>query len=1170
MELKDLLSLALDNKISIFEVLNSYHNEEDYINFEKEYLLYQNDYMVEQSNDDIIIKQSKRARIFCYIAKSFCKKRREAFGEQEFSLLNDEKVSNPNILELSMDWDDLEEPIKQNVESTYDGLVLSLTNKAKVDIGYIAKICGITPEKAILDLRGLIYLNPEKWNKNPYIGWETSDEYLSGLMSVKLQKAMEASKDYPFLFRKNVLAINKIYPDVVSSDEIYVALGSPWVPTTIIDNFVTHLLGSYGSYVKHDNITGTWEVPSLRQYYFISNRSLTYTWGTKRCNALRILENSLNLKKPMIYDQTYGLKSDGSHGDIYVLNKEETALAQEKQKEMAIEFQKWIWSDSHRKQKLLTIYEDKYSSYVRRKYDGSFLTFPGMSDSIKLFDYQKNAVARILFSKNVLLAHDVGSGKTYEMIAAGMELKRIGISKKILYVVPNNIVGQWSNLFKILYPKANVLVVEPKSFTPNKRQNVLKIIKNEEFDGIIMAYSCFDLIPLSIKSKINSLENEKENISAEQRGIFSNTTILSNRKKSINKKLLALREQAKKKEDMTFDKLDIDRIFLDEAHNYKNVPIQTKMSHVLGVNATGSKKCQQMLDKIRFVQSQNNGGGIVMATGTPITNSITEAYILQLYLQPGELNLLDLQSFDAWVSMFAEVTNDFEIDVTTNSYRLATRFSKFHNLPELTSLLSSVADFHKLDKENGLPTFNGYIDIKINKTDSFTEFLGGISKRADMIRSHLVSRDIDNMLKITTDGRKAALDLRLIDNNKYFFYANSKVAQCAKNVFMEYCSGCDNKTTQLIFCDSSTPKETFNMYDELSRLLINMGIKAEEIAYIHDATTEKKRASLYEKVRNGEIRILIGSTFKLGLGVNVQDKAKALHHLDIPWRPADMTQREGRILRQGNTNESINIYRYVTEGSFDAYSWQLLETKQKFINDLLSGSLDVRDGDEIDSTVLSYGEIKALAIGNPIIKERTEIINEITRLKLIQSKKNAIRLENQRELLEIPSRINIQQGSLDKALQDYEFIKTLEIKKQDDLNKEEKDNRKDLRDKLDNLILNNVLMPFDRVAFDYYGFKVILPKDMTKEKPFLMMQRNGNYKLDMSDSKTGNLIRIDNFVLNFEKTVNEFRNNIKKLKQRKEDLESEIVTKDNTYEQISELKKKLIEINERLGLKNEK
>lgn len=1169
MELKELLSLALDNKISIFEVLNFYHNEEDYIDFEKEYLSYQNDYMFEQNSDDIIIKQSKRARIFCYIAKSFCKKRKEAFGEQEFSLSKKEKPSNSNLLELSMDWNDLEEPVQQNVESTYDGLVLSLTNKAKVDIGYIAKTCGITPEKVILDLRGLIYLNPEKWDKNPYIGWETADEYLSGLMSVKLQKAMDASKDYPFLFRKNVLAINKIYPDVASSDEIYAALGSPWIPTTVIDDFVTHLLGCYGSFIMHDNITGTWEVPNTRQYYSVSNKSLTYTWGTKRCNALRILENSLNLKNPMIYDQTYGLKSDGSHGDIYVLNQEETALAQEKQKEMAEEFQKWIWSDPHRKQKLLTIYEDKYSSYVRRKYDGSFLTFPGMSDSIKLFDYQKNAVARILFSKNVLLSHDVGSGKTYEMIAAGMELKRIGISKKILYVVPNNIVGQWFNLFKIIYPKANVLVVEPKNFTPNKRQDMLKTIKNVDFDGIIMAYSCFDLIPLSIKSKINSLENEKENINAEQRGISTNTAILSNRKKAINKKLLALKEQTKKKEGITFDELNIDRIFLDEAHNYKNVPIQTKMSHVLGVNATGSKKCQQMLDKIRYVQSQNNGGGIVMATGTPITNSITEAYILQLYLQPGELNLLDLQSFDAWVSMFAEVTNDFEIDVTTNSYRLATRFSKFHNLPELTSLLSSVADFHKLNKENGLPTFNGYTDIKIDKTNVFTEFLSEISKRADMIRSHLVSRDIDNMLKITTDGRKAALDLRLIDCDKYFFDSNSKVAQCAKNVFMEYCSGYDNKTTQLIFCDSSTPKETFNMYDELSRLLINMGIKPEEIAYIHDATTEKKRASLYEKVRNGEIRILIGSTFKLGLGVNVQDKAKALHHLDIPWRPADMTQREGRILRQGNTNESINIYRYVTEGSFDAYSWQLLETKQKFINDLLSGSLDVRDGDEIDSTVLSYGEIKALAIGNPIIKERTEIINEITRLKLIQSKKNAIRLENQRELLEIPSRINIQQDLLDKALQDYDFVKTLEIKKPEDLNKEEKDNRKDLREKLDDLILNNVLMPFDKCAFDYCGFKVILPKDMSKEKPFVIMQRNGNYKLDMSDSKTGNLIRIDNFVLNFEKKVNEFKNNIENLNQRKVDLEAEILTKDNTYEQINELKKKLIEINERLGLKNE-
>lgn len=1085
-----------------------------------------------------------------------------------------------NNLDLDMSWDDeaLEktEFITNNVN---DALVLSLANKAEVDINYISQITNLDPDKVIEELKGQIFQNPEKWNDNKYEGFEIASEYLSGNMYQKLAVAKDANDNYPGHFYENIEAIKKVYPKIVDINDIYVSLGSPWIPCDIIDDFIIHILGKpldvfswrvAEHFTRYDKLTGTWEVKNANRY---DGRNIKYysVWGTVRYNALKVLSSALNMRKPLIYDKAYGMKADGTYGDIEVLNKEETLLAQEKQRRMINEFKNWVWTDKKRRDRLFKIYKEKYASFIQRKYDGSFLTFPNINPNIKLFDYQKNAVARILFSKNVLLAHDVGSGKTYEMAVAGMELKRIGISKKNMYVVPNNIVGQWVRLFKDIYPNANLLVVEPKNFTPKKRQDTLRLIRDTDYDGIIIAYSCFDNIPLSIEAQINMLEEEKLKILNSESSVFSYVATLDARKERINKKILELK--LKKKDDsICFDDLKINRIFLDEAHNYKNVPIDTKMKHVLGINAAGSKKAQDMLQKVRIVQKHNDGAGLIMATGTPITNSVTEAYILQLYLQPGTLNILDISSFDSWAGMFGETNTEFEIDVTTNSYRMATRFSKFHNLPELTNLLSMVADFHKMDKENGLPDFDGYIDIKINKTPEFEEFLKDISYRADKVRNKKVSRKDDNMLMITTDGRKAALDLRLINEHKYSFSIYSKVAECAKNIYVEYIKGDYDKTTQLVFCDTSTPKDGFNIYDELSNILINMGIPKKEIAYIHDANSEKERLDLYDKVRQGFIRVLIGSTFKLGLGVNVQDKAKALHHLDIPWRPADMTQREGRILRQGNTNKGINIYRYVTEGSFDAYSWQLLETKQKFISDLLSGSLKQRDGEEIDEIVLSYGEIKALAIGDPLIKEKVEVTNEIQRLHLLQSKNASIRFENQQELLEIPHRIRNIEKLLDRAKEDYEYTKTLNFNT-DDLTKQEKETlqleRMDIRNKIDDALNNNVLINVEREFMDYKGFKIKLPAYMTKEKPYLILQRVGTYNVEMGESLTGNLIRIDNFIEGFERVISNYQEALKNLTIKKDGLIEESNKKDDTFEQIEVLMHKLNNIDERLGLENE-
>ena len=798
-------------------------------------------------------------------------------------------------------------------------------------------------------------------------------------------------------------------------------------------------------------------------------------------------------------------------GKKRVINKDETVLAIEKQQKMIAEFQKWVWKDEKRKERLETIFENNFSCVRRRIFDGSFLDFPTMSPEVQLYPYQKNAAARILFSPNTLLAHEVGSGKTYVMIAAGMEMRRMGLSKKNLYVVPNNIVGQWQNIFLSMYPAAKLLTVEPKSFTPSKREKMLEKICDEEFDGIIMAYSCFEQIPLSQKFYVDQLQDTLARIKEIAEDTKKNTSKLQKQKEKISKQLAELTVTlGMLSGDVYFDDMGITRLFVDEAHNYKNVPVETKTDRVLGIKNGGSKKCADMMNKVRTVQK--SGGGVVMATGTPITNSITDAFIMQKYLQNGELGLLDLQNFDSWIGMFAERVTEFEIDVDTSSYRLATRFAKFHNLPELTSLFSQIADFHQLDQTNSIPDFDGYSDALVAKTQDFSDYLHDISVRADAVRHGHVARTTDNMLKITTDGRKAALDLRLI-STKYGFTYQSKAARCAENVFKIYQN---TAGTQLIFCDTSTPKAGFNMYDEMRRLLTRMGIPNNEIAYVHDAVSESKRSLLFEMMRKGQIRVLIGSTFKLGMGVNVQDMLIAVHHLDVPWRPADMTQREGRILRQGNKNPKVEIYRYITEGSFDAYSWQLLETKQRFITGLLSGTYTERDGTDIEDTVLNYAEIKALAVGNPLVKKRVETANELSRYLTLQRKLVETRLRLEKELRELPSQIAYQNGLIESARKDkgyYDsYIHSLPVPATTAEKNEEAAKRKGIREMIFAAIKTNELKTAESMLMMYRGFQIVLPANMKKEKTFIWLQRSGRYYVELGDTEVGALIRIDNFL----------------------------------------------------------
>ena len=1167
-------------------------------------------------------------------------------------------IQEVTSMDLPLDWENLfnADARTQGVhtDSIPDALILSLTTLGRVDVEYMSAVTGEDYKTVISALKGAIYQNPDTWDECFYKGWETAEEYLSGNLMRKWKAAKAANEAYDGYFSDNLEAIEKVLPANVAAKDIYVTLGSPWVPADVIDDFILHLFGNplremwvdctaerrwvkvcpksecddqdcpywqahisesgikLPDYYKtiHDEYTGTWEIPHKSRYH--GSLAVRSVYGTKRMEALHILEKTLNMKALEVKDEISC--PTNKSGKKRVINQSETIAAMEKQKILIREFQKWVWKDPARKKRLETIFENQYSCMRRRIYDGSYLTFPGMDKSVELYPYQKNAVARILFSPNTLLAHDVGSGKTYIMIAAGQELRRMKLSKKNLYVVPNNIVGQWEKIFREMYPHAKVLTVTPRSFTPAKRQRVLEDIRDHDYDGIIMAYSCFELIPLSKEYYLEEIESKKQEIEEILKRKGKATSGLKKKQETVNEALDKLNHTIDDLYDQVyFDELGVTRLFVDEAHNYKNVPLETKITAVLGISRSGSKRCQDMMDKVHMVQRKNDGKGVVLATGTPITNSITDVYVIQRYLQEGELGLLDLQSFDGWVGMFAERVTEFEVDVDTTQHRMATRFTKFHNLPELTALLSGIADFHQMDKTAGIPDCDGRSDALISKTQEFSDYLDDISFRADQVRHGSVSRRDDNMLKITTDGRKAALDMRLVDPTAMFTY-QSKVARCSENVADIYFKTMADRSTQLVFCDTSTPKSGFNLYDELKDRLVQLGVRREEIAFVHDAETEKHREALFSRVRSGEVRVLIGSTFKLGLGVNVQDRLIALHHLDVPWRPADMTQREGRILRQGNKNPKVEIFRYITEGSFDAYSWQLLETKQRFINAILAGSMEERSMSDVEDTALDYAEVKALAIGNPLIKKRVETANELQRFRTLQRKLVEERLRMEKELAELPGEIRRKEEQIGLCSEDIDFIEswnaahpsiagavdgvadgatcesagesvggatdgvaggpadgaTCESADEKEEKKREKkrvaEYRKKMRESLDKAIRDNVLETRERRLTEYRGFDLILPANMLREKPAILLRRNGKYRVELGDREIGNLIRIDHFIDSMDDHRKKLKRELNHLQARTRDIETELAKDPGYVRQIEMLRKRLEHIDQQLGV----
>ena len=882
-----------------------------------------------------------------------------------------------------------------HVNTANEALAVSMTEHGKVDLSFMSGLCGKPGEKITEELAGVIYRNPVTQE------WETADSYLSGNVREKLRIAenfLESTPEY----KRNVEALKNVQPKRLEASEIEVRLGSMWIPLEVYEQFMIetfqppkYIAANHTIKIQYSSYTGEWNIQGKN----IDGSILaTNTYGTKRANAYRLLENSLNLKNIQIFD-TYTDSEGKEHRE---LNKKETILAGQKQDMIKEKFKDWIFKDRGRREMLVTIYNERFNSIRPRQYDGSHLEFPGMNPEITLKPHQKNAVAHQLYGDNTLLAHCVGAGKTFEMAAAAMEAKRIGITHKSLFVVPNHLTEQWGAEFLTLYPAANILVATKKDFQPANRKKFCARIATGDYDAVIIGHSQYEKIPLSAERQRNILEEQIDEIemaiSLAKEAQGENYTIKQMVKSRKNLEVRLAKLNDKKKDDViTFEELGIDRLFVDESHAFKNLFLYTKMRNVAGVAQTESQKAMDMYNKCRYMDEITGGKGITFATGTPVSNSMTELYTIQRYLQYNRLQEMELGMFDNWASTFGETITALELSPEGSSYRMKTRFANFFNLPELMSVFQEVADIQTADMLK-LPVPEAeYENIVLPASEEQKEILQSLAERAELVRNGAVDPSEDNMLKITTDGRKLALDQRLL-NDMLPDTENNKVSACAERCFTIWEETKGQKSAQLVFCDSSTPKKdgTFNVYDALKEKLMKKGIPEEEIAFIHDANTDVQKARLFSKVRSGQVRFLLGSTSKMGAGTNVQDRLIALHHLDVPWRPADIEQQEGRILRQGNKNKKVKIFRYITENTFDAYSWQLIENKQKFIGQIMTSKSPVRSCQDVDEAALSYAEVKALATGNPKIKEKMDLDVQVTKLKMLKAnyESNLFRLQD--------------------------------------------------------------------------------------------------------------------------------------------------------------------------------
>lgn len=1039
-----------------------------------------------------------------------------------------------------------------SVDTASEALAVSLGEKATIDMDYMMELSGKSENEIFEDLKGVIFLNPLYEYGNSYEPkYLMANEYLSGNVREKLRIAKKSAELYPEDYKVNVEALQKVQPKDLTASEISVRLGATWLPPDDVQEFIFHLLetpryAQWNIKVHFSPFTSEWNIEG--KSYDKGNVRAYNTYGTSRINAYKIIEETLNLKDVRIFDYI----EDDEGKKKAVLNKKETAIAQSKQEMIKQEFQDWIWSDPERRERLCKSYNEKFNSVRPREYDGSHIIFNGMNPEIELREHQKNAVAHILYGGNTLLAHAVGAGKTFEMVAAAQESKRLGLCNKSLFVVPNHLTEQWAAEYLQLYPAANILVATKKDFETKNRKKFCGRIATGDYDAVIIGHSQFEKIPMSIERQRAILEQQLEEITGgiaelkRNRGENFSIKQLEKSKKSIKQKLDKLNDQTKKDDVVTFEELGVDRLFVDESHYYKNLYLYTKMRNVGGIAQTEAQKSSDLFMKCRYLDEITGGRGTVFATGTPISNSMVELYTIQRYLQYNTLVKNGLQHFDAWASTFGETITAVELTPEGTGYRAKTRFAKFYNLPELMAMFKEIADIKTADMLN-LPVPEAkYHNIAVKPSEMQKEMVASLAERAEQVRGGGVDSSVDNMLKITNDGRKLALDQRML-NDMLPDFEGSKINACVDNIYRIWKENADKKSAQLVFCDLSTPKNdgTFSVYNDIRKKLIERGIPESEVKFIHEADTDMKKKELFQKTRKGEVRVLLGSTQKMGAGTNVQDKLIALHDVDCPWRPSDLEQRSGRIVRQGNENPQVDIYRYVTEQTFDAYLYQLVEGKQKFASQIMTSKSPVRSAEDIDETALSYAEIKMLATGNPYIKEKMDLDIQVQKLKMLKSNFLSEKYGLEDKVIKFyPQQIAYLKSRVEGLTKDVETAK-LHPKPTDEQPLGMMVSGVSYSEKAEagQAIINackSMNSPDAIPLGEYRGFQMELYFDTVQRNYVVKLKGETSRDVPLGDDAHGNIVRIDNGIERFEEALADTKNSLENTEKQFETAKQEI------------------------------
>ena len=1065
-----------------------------------------------------------------------------------------------------------------SVDTPSEALAVSIGERGKVDLPYMAELLGTPGEygRITTELSGVIFKDPAADPTDPEAGWQMADEYLSGDVRAKLRMAQFAAETNPE-FAVNVDALTKAQPRELEASEIDVRLGATWLNPDIIQKFMTETFQipyylRHAVKVRYSPYTAEWRVEgktATGRGDIISSE----TYGTSRANAYKILEETLNLKDVRIYDTT----EDAEGKPKRVLNKRETMLAQQKQQVIKDAFANWVWQDPQRRIALVKQYNELFNSTRPREYDGSHIHFVGMNPEITLREHQRNAIAHVLYGGNTLLAHEVGAGKTYEMAASAMEAKRLGLCQKSLFVVPNHLTEQWASEFLNLYPNAKLLVARRKDFETANRKKFCARIATGDYDAVIIGHSQFERIPLSFERQeriiqeqiyetlaaINELKvHAGENFSIKQ---------MEKTRKTLETKLEKLRSDERKDDVITFEQLGVDRLFVDESHFYKNLFLTTKMRNVAGLSTSEAQKSSDMFGKCRYLDEITGGRGVVFATGTPVSNSMTELYTVMRYLQYSTLQQKKLTHFDCWASTFGETTTAIELAPEGTGYRARTRFAKFFNLPELMSMFKEVADIKTSDQLH-LPVPEAKFETVVAKpSDIQKEMVQELSKRAAEIHSGTVDASVDNMLCVTNDGRKIGLDVRLM-NPMLPDDPNSKLNVCVQNVLKIWEEGKDQKLTQLLFCDLSTPKNdgNFNVYDDIRKKLIAAGVPENEIEFIHNADTEAKKAALFSKVRSGDVRVLLGSTAKMGAGTNVQSRLVAVHHLDVGWKPSDMTQRNGRIIRQGNMNKEVKVFNYVTEGTFDSYLFQTLENKQRFISQIMTSKSPVRSCDDVDEQALSYAEIKALCAGNPLIKEKMDLDVQVAKLKVLKADHQSQKFRLQDKLLtKFPADIQETNAHIAGLKADAQLAAAHPQGKEEFCGMTIKgvtyDEKKTAGERLV-LACSELPNAEEKVIGSYRGFELSLRFDTFRSEYQAILKGQRRYPVALGTDPLGNIIRLDNSLNNFPERINSAENELATLHQQQAAAQIEVEKPFPQEEELAEKSARLAELNAQLDV----